>query len=632
MTNPQVKPPPTWHLLWHLMRYAPRLFVADGVLWIVFASFFPAIPGLIIREFFDTLTGTARLQVSAWIWVILLLAVGVGRIIALVVGQYVRNHYRFTISALLRRNFLAYLLQRPGAKPLAPSPAENVSASPGEVLSYLRDDIKQIENNVVKIADFVGDGLFSLVFVVILLNIHARITLLVFLPLVGVVLVLQRLRSHIKRYWQASRQATQAVTGLLGEIFSAIQAIQIAAAEPEVMAHFRQVNAHRRRLMIKDRVFTALLDSAFENVVSLGTGLILLVVALTQQSGSAPLSVGDFALFVYALSFVTGFLSFLGRYLALCKRTEVSFERMAGLLQGASAQTWVAHHPLHLQTLWMRKPPLPTVAQPVRDQHLALRELRACNLTYLYPGSDRGIREVSLTIPQGSLVAITGPVGAGKTTLLHALLGLLPLQAGEIYWNGQRVKHPADFFVPPRCAYTPQVPQLFSSSLRDNILLGLEASPTALETAIQLAVFEQDLAAMPQGLATPIGPKGVRLSGGQIQRAAAARMFVRHPDLLVFDDLSSALDVETEQRLWQGLLGSERVREWGSEGVRESPLSPASRLRQHPITPSPQHPVTLLIVSHRPAVLERSDRIIVLNHGRVEMEGSFDELPVGFIR
>jgi len=606
MTNRQVKSPPTWQLLWHLMRHAPRLFVADSVLWIVFASFLPAIPGLIIREFFDTLTGTARLQVSAWIWIILLLAVGAGRIVALVVGQYVRNHYRFTISALLRRNFLAYLLQRPGAQPLAPKPADNVSASPGEVLSYLRDDTKQIENNVVWVANLVGDGLFSLVFVAILLNIHARITLLVFLPLVGVVMVIQQLRSHIKRYWQASRQATQAVTGLLGEIFSAVQAIQIAAAEPEVMAHFRQANAHRRRLMVKDRVFTALLDSAFENVVSLGTGLILLVVALTQQSGAAALTVGDFALFVYALSFVTGFLSFLGRYLTLCKRTEVSFERMAGLLQGASAQTWVAHHPLHLQNLWMRKPSLPAVAQPVRDQHPPLRELRADNLTYLYPGCDRGIREVSLTIPQGSLVAITGPVGAGKTTLLHALLGLLPLQAGEIYWNGQRVEHPANFFVPPCCAYTPQVPQLFSGSLKDNILLGLQASPTALETAIHDAVFEHDLAAMPQGFTTPIGPKGVRLSGGQIQRAAAARMFVRQPELLVFDDLSSALDVETEQRLWQRVLGS---RGGGSEGVGEPP----------------HHPVTLLIVSHRPAVLKRSDRIIVLNHGSVEMEGTFEE-------
>nr|WP_137455154.1 ABC transporter ATP-binding protein/permease [Halomicronema hongdechloris] len=83
-------------------------------------------------------------------------------------------------------------------------------------------------------------------------------------------------------------------------------------------------------------------------------------------------------------------------------------------------------------------------------------------------------------------------------------------------------------------------------SLGNNILLGLQASPTALETAIHQAVFEHDLAAMPQGLTTPIGPRGVRLSGGQLQRAAAAHMFVRQPELLVFDDLSSALDVETD--------------------------------------------------------------------------------------
>jgi ATP-binding cassette, subfamily B, bacterial len=338
--------------------------------------------------------------------------------------------------------------------------------------------------------------------------------------------------------------------------------------------------------MVRDKTFDQVLISLYWNTVNVGTGIILLFAGHAMEAKT--FTVGDFALFVYYLGWISEFSSLVGILLNRYKQSIISFGRMNVLLAGAPPASLVEHGPVYMRGPYPNVPAIP-------ERSLGpLGTLDVRGLSYQYADSCRGIQGIDLRLERGSFTVVTGRIGAGKTTLVQTLLGLLPSDAGEIRWNGRVIDDPAAFFVPPQCAYTPQVPRLFSETLRENILLGLEEHGLDLVEAIRLAVLEADIAEMPRGLDSLVGARGVRLSGGQLQRAAAARMFVRHADLLVFDDLSSALDVETENTLWQRVFA--------------------------------HHHATVLAVSHRRAALRRADRIIVLVDGAVEATGRLDQV------
>ncbi|MBW4642408.1 MAG: ABC transporter ATP-binding protein/permease [Goleter apudmare HA4340-LM2] len=591
----------TWKLLWQLISYKPKLYLIDSCFWI-FVMGLPALPGLIIREFFNTITNKANFGLSPLALIALLLALSLGHIVVILVGRITKTQHRFITKSLLQHNLLDRLFKNPIAQPTLVNQETATTVSQGEIISYFRDDTQQIEDYIAWISEVIAQSIFAIFSVVILLKINVQMTLFVFVPLVGIMVIIKRAETRIRKYRQVSRQATEKVTGILGEIFGSVQAIKVAGAENNVLDYFDNLNDQRRQRMIQDSLFNSLLNSSFQNMVNLGTGIILLLASQLMQSGVGQLTVGDFALFVYNLSFVTGFFNFFGGFIAFYKHTELSFERMADLLSGASADTLVVPNQLYLKDLNGRKKDLPPIEQPLKNQSNSLQYLKVSHLTYHYPGTNQGITDISLEIQRGTLTVITGQVGSGKTTLLRVLLGLLPLQNGCIYWNGHLIEDPASFFVPPRSAYTPQIPQLFSYTLRENILLGLSKNETDIATALNMAVFEQDLATMDESLETLVGSKGVRLSGGQIQRVAAARTFVRQPELLVFDDLSSALDVETELALWSRIFVNSTEQE------------------QNHWQP------TCLVVSHRPAVLRRADQIIIMEAGKVQSHGSFEQI------
>ena len=583
----------TWQYYRRLAAFRPWIVAGDLALRTLFSVTFQ-VEGMVIRRFFDGLTAAAPIAgagvlfggsggsggSAVWTLVALIVAARLARIAIAVAGIVNANTSQYLAATLLQKNLLVRILERPGARP--------VPGSTGEAMSRFRGDVEEVAFLLSDALHLVGMAVFVVIAVAVMLQIDPLITLVVFLPVGIVIAVSQLANARIKVLRERSRAAAGEVSGLLGEMFGAAQSIQVAAAESAVIAHFRALNAARLVATVRDKVFTEVLNSTWGNAVSLGTGVVLLMASSALRAGT--FTVGEFALFVYYLSWMADFPRQAGATLARWRQASVSLRRMDELLQGAPPETLVAHGPIYER----QDPPDPPAPRPLATED-RLRRLEALGLTYCYPGTTRGIHRIDLALERGSFTVVTGRVGAGKTTLLRVLLGLLPVDTGTISWNGQTVADPGTFFVPPRSAYTPQVPRLFSESLRDNILAGLPEAHVDLPGALRAAVFERDVAEMRDGLDTLVGPRGVRLSGGQLQRAAAARMFVRDAELLVFDDLSSALDVETERQLWQRLA---------SEGAQR----------------------TVLAVSHRHAALRRADTVIVLRHGRLEASGSLETL------
>jgi ATP-binding cassette subfamily B protein len=557
-----------WRLAWRVSQHEPRSFWSGYLLFVLFFTF-PVLTGWLLGRGFSALSTGDNNRVY-WIAVALVLC-EVARMSTIHLGALMWTRAWVHMQSLLRANLLAAQVASGG--PEAGQPV----GSAGEAITHFRDDVEDVTMFVDGFVDISAGVVFTVLAGLVLGSIDSSAAMMLLIPLIGVAVATRSLDGRIKRYRAADRVAASSVSGLLGDVMAAATTVKVNNAIEPTIAHLQRLVDERRRTAVRDRVLDESVWAFSQGAADVGLGLVLLTTAGAMAAGE--FSVGELAVF----SAYLGWLSFLprmvGRMLARRKQVGVAFDRMKVLVAETDVDNTVnaRHLPIGIREERQR----PDTSRPAR---VPLEELEVRGLSAVYP-TGAGIRDVSFSIYRGSFVVLTGPIGSGKSTLLRALLGLAHQAAitGEVSWNGTPLADRAAFLIPPNAAFLPQVPQLISDSVADNVALGY-VDEAQLIRALELSAVLDDIREMPDGTRTLIGPRGLRLSGGQRQRVATARALVHSPEFVVLDDLSSALDVETELQLW-------------------SNLSDAG--------------ITVLAVSHRAIALDRADEVLRLDDGRL---------------
>lgn len=445
----------------------------------------------------------------------------------------------------------------------------------GETLGKLQKVRSDVEKFITTAVNLLFTTIIGVIFVMVYAaRIHWAIgpAYLATIPLIG---GLSSLLSHkIKAVQRTIVQETTALAGSTTESLRNIELVKSLGLAQQEIDHLNSTTDKILKLELKKVKYLrslSFIQGTFVNLLRTSIMFLMLYLIFTQR-----ITVGQFfSLFIYSF-FIFGPLQELGNVVNTWRETEASLENFDTILQLRPEPQ--PEHPIAIG-------PLETLAFE--------------NVTFQHQTANRpALRSITFDVARGETIAFVGPSGSGKTTLVKLLVGLYRPHAGHIYYNGAREDEIAIDSLRERIGFVTQDSQLFSGSIRENLLfVNPKASDQECMDVLRQAAVESLLARADKGLDTVIGEGGVKVSGGEKQRLSIARALLRKPQLMVFDEATSSLDSLTEEEI--------------SQTIRE--------------VASSRDAITILI-AHRLSTVMHADRIYVLERGHIVEFGRHDDL------
>jgi ATP-binding cassette subfamily B protein len=460
-------------------------------------------------------------------------------------------------------------------------------ARSGEVMSLGTSDVGAVRM-MLGPGILVGmDTVFLFVLVLLVMwGLSPRLALLSLVPLPFIVLATQRLTAAEYRRFEEVQADIGRLTEQTRESIAAMRIVQGYAREPHDLERFRLASERHLGLQVRLARVRSLLMPTLELLPGVATVVVLVGGGLEVVGGR--MSLGTLTSFLFLVGYLSGPMMGLGWSLTLFQRGRASLARIRAFLaqpdvmpEAPSGSPALAEQPAlevsHLSFRYEGPPPLDGAA-PAEPNALPF-----------------GVQGLTFTLTPGRTVGIVGPVGSGKSTLLHLLVRLYEVPRGTVRLGGVDVRDLPVDTLRRHVVLAPQEAFLFSDTVGRNILLGAPSGQDDPWPAAGKAAVADELRALPEGMDTLLGERGVTLSGGQRQRVSLARALAARPSILLLDDALSAVDARTEASILGNLRDA--VRQGGG-----------------------------IIVSHRVVAVRECDEILVLEAGRIVDRGTHEEL------
>jgi len=456
------------------------------------------------------------------------------------------------------------------------SMAEYELLGSGSVASRLVTDIDTVDKFLsISISRLLISALSLIGISVVLLFIHWQLALFILFLNPMVVVFATKLSRQVAKLKKDENRAIEAFQKALIETLEVFE--QIRAANKE-RYFFEKIIKKAKEVKEKSITFSWKSDAASRlSFLVFVSGFEIFRAAGILAVAYSDLSIGlMLAIFGYLWFMMTPIQEILGIQYAY-KNATVALERINKLLS------------------LKNEPRYPHLKNPFKEDRSI--EIRLEHVYFGYEDKKEILKDLNMTIPAGKKTAIVGASGSGKTTLSRILVGFYPVNSGNIFYNKVSIKEIGLDVVRENVSLVLQTPVLFNDTIRFNITLGKEFDEEKLLEVLKIAQLEDVINDMEKGLDTLVGKGGIKLSGGQRQRIAIARMILQDPKVVILDESTSALDMDTEKKLFESLNGFLEGR-------------------------------TTIIIAHRISTIKQADYIYVLDNGKIVNSGKFEDFKI----